>query len=89
MCRILIIDTSSWPLKVHTVHVVDVSNDKRTAEHLKNLILDVKKMVESDWKVSIIAITSDVLGESRAARKSIQDDFPWLVTPDCYAHQVC
>lgn len=57
--------------------------------HLRNIILNVKEDVESDWRVSIIAITSDASGESRAARKSILQDFPWLVMPDCYAHQVC
>ncbi|KAF9232801.1 ribonuclease H-like domain-containing protein [Melanogaster broomeanus] len=73
--------------KVHTVRVTDVSTEQQTADHLKRIILDVKDSLEKDWKVTVIAITSDASGESRAARKRILVDFPWLMVPDCYAHQ--
>jgi len=76
-------------VEVHTVRVADTSNEQQTADHLRALIVDVMAEVERDWKVVVIAVTSDASGESRAARKSLLNDFPWLVTPDCYAHQVC
>jgi hypothetical protein len=46
------------------------------------------KDVEGNWKATVVAITSDASGESRAARKRLVDEFPWLVAPDCFAHQV-
>ncbi|KIM66584.1 hypothetical protein SCLCIDRAFT_110226, partial [Scleroderma citrinum Foug A] len=61
---------------VHTVRVVDVSAERKTAEHLKELVKDVIK-------------DTDASGESRAAQKRLVQEFPWLVAPDCYAHQVC
>lgn len=74
---------------MHTVQVVDVSAERKTAEHLKELVKDVIKDVEEEWGLEIVAITSDASGESRAARKRLVQEFPWLVAPDCYAHQVC
>jgi hypothetical protein len=68
--------------------VVDVSSEQTTANHLKALILSVMKDVEGNWKATVVAITSDASGESRAARKRLVDEFPWLVAPDCFAHQV-
>ncbi|KAG1741755.1 uncharacterized protein EDB91DRAFT_1081567 [Suillus paluster] len=67
---------------------MDVSSDWKTADHLKILILDVIKEVEGKWKATIVAITSDALGESRAARKRIVAEFLWFVAPDCFAHQI-
>lgn len=69
--------------------VVDITADRRTAEHLKALVKEVIQEVEKDWGVEIVAVTSDASGESRAARKRLVQEFPWLVAPDCYAHQVC
>ncbi|KAG1724673.1 hypothetical protein EDB19DRAFT_1834081 [Suillus lakei] len=66
----------------------NVSSDQKTADHLKILILDVIKEVKGKWKATIIAITSDASGESRAARKRIIAEFPWFVAPDCFAHQI-
>ncbi|KAG1842535.1 hypothetical protein DFJ58DRAFT_665878, partial [Suillus subalutaceus] len=61
--------------EVHTVRATDVSSDWKTADHLKILILDVVKEVEGKWKATIVAITSDASGESRAARKRIVAEF--------------
>ncbi|KAG1720850.1 ribonuclease H-like domain-containing protein [Suillus lakei] len=74
--------------EVHTVRVVDVSSERTTANHLKALVLSVMKDVEGNWKATVVAITSDASGESRAARKRLVDEFPWLVAPDCFAHQI-
>ena len=52
---------------MHTVQVVDVSAERKTAEHLKELVKDVIKDVEEEWGLEIVAITSDASGESRAA----------------------
>ena len=68
--------------------MVDVSAERRTADHLKEMVKDVIKDVQEEWGLEIVAITSDASGESRAARKRLVQEFPWLVAPDCYAHQV-
>jgi len=73
---------------VHTVRVVDVSAERKTTEHLKELVKDVIKDVQEEWGLEIVAMTSDASGESRAAQKRLVQEFPWLVAPDCYAHQV-
>ncbi|EIW83473.1 hypothetical protein CONPUDRAFT_53313 [Coniophora puteana RWD-64-598 SS2] len=80
--------TTSPNRDVHTVAVKDVSSDRRTAAHLKNLIIDVIGKVKAEWQATVVAVTSDASGESRAARKQLLEQFPSLVTPDCYAHQV-
>ena len=74
---------------MHTVRVVDVSAERKTTEHLKELVKDVIKDVQEEWGLEIVAMTSDASGESRAAQKRLVQEFPWLVAPDCYAHQVC
>ena len=45
-------------------------------------------MLEQEWLVTVIALTSDASGESRKARNLLIKAFPALVAPDCYAHQV-
>lgn len=69
--------------------MADVSSERKTADHLKVLILSVMKDIEEKWKATVVAITLDASGESRAARKKlVLDELPWLVTLDCFAHQV-
>lgn len=74
--------------QVHTVRVVDVSAQRKTAQHLKILMISVIEEVQLGWKVNIVAVTSDASGESRAAWKRLVEEFPSLVSADCYAHQV-
>ena len=47
--------------------MVDVSAERRTADHLKKMVKDVIKDVQEEWGLEIVAITSDASGESRAA----------------------
>lgn len=49
------------------VRVVDVSAQRKTAQHLKILMISVIEEVQLGWKVNIVAVTSDASGESRAA----------------------
>lgn len=49
---------------------------------------DVIKFLVNEWGVTVVAFTTDALGESRKARRLLQLEQPYLVTPDCYAHQV-
>lgn len=52
------------------------------------MIYEVMHILETEWEVIPVAVTTDCSGESRAARARILAERPSLVTPDCYAHQV-
>ncbi|KAJ3713958.1 ribonuclease H-like domain-containing protein [Lentinula raphanica] len=73
--------------KILTVRVHDASKERKTAENLLKLMLDVISELEQEWKVKLVAFTSDASGESRKARKLLSLQRPDIVTPDCYAHQ--
>ncbi len=51
-------------------------------------MLEVIRILEHDWKVKVIAFTTDASGEARKARRLLRKKMPRLVTPDCWAHQV-
>lgn len=53
------------------------------------MTLEVKALLEADWQVEVIALTSDASGESRKGRMDLVKAVPSLVGPDCYSHQVC
>ncbi len=67
----------------------DTSDEPKTADNLLRMMKEVLAMVEKDWGVTVIAVTSDCSGESRAARARLVRERKELVGPDCYAHQVC
>jgi hypothetical protein len=51
-------------------------------------VRDVKAIVEKEWKVKVIALTTDCSGESKKMRRLAVIEDPVLVAPDCYGHQV-
>ena len=67
--------------------VLDTSSEEKTADHLYVAILDVRKVLRNEWKVDVIAITSDAAGEAKKARRLCIEADPSLITPDCWAHQ--
>ena len=71
------------------MHVHDSSGESKTAEKLLSLLESVIQNAEAEWQVRVVAVCTDASGESRKARKLLRKKFPHLVTPDCYAHQVC
>ncbi|KAJ7938633.1 hypothetical protein B0H13DRAFT_1460255, partial [Mycena leptocephala] len=73
--------------KVYTVRVHDASLERKTAEILLKLMLEVIETLKKDWGVELIAFTTDASGESRKARRLLRELMPHLITPDCYAHQ--
>lgn len=70
-------------MKVH-----DASDERKTADNLLKLMVEVIEHLQSEWKVTVVAFTTDASGESRKARKMLLTRFPHLVCPDCFAHQV-
>jgi len=65
-----------------------VSGDPRTADELLKQILQAISSIETEWGATVIACTTDASGESRKARRLLQEKLPHLVVPDCLAHQV-
>ncbi len=51
-------------------------------------MIEVVKHLQSEWKVIVVAFTTDTSGKSQKARKMLLTCFPHLVCPDCFAHQV-
>jgi len=45
-------------------------------------------MLENEWGVTVVALTSDAAGESSKARRLTVARYRELVVPDCYGHQV-
>ncbi|KAG0707177.1 ribonuclease H-like domain-containing protein, partial [Suillus ampliporus] len=74
--------------KLHTIKVHDASMDPHTAEELLKQMLDAISRIESEWGASVIACTTDASGESRKARRLLQEQLPHIVVPNCLAHQV-
>jgi hypothetical protein len=68
--------------------VYDTSSERKTAERLLRMMLEVKAELEADWQVEVIALTSDASGESRKGRTDLVKAVPSIVGPDCYSHQV-
>jgi hypothetical protein len=61
---------------------------RKTAPLLLAQMNEVLDILAKEWKVRVVAFTSDASGESRRARLDLQAIYPKLVVPDCYAHQV-
>jgi hypothetical protein len=70
--------------------VLDTTVERKTADHLFDQTIAVIRELESKMGVVVVAFTTDASGESRAARKRMNETNEWrhIVTPNCYAHQV-
>ncbi|TBU60357.1 hypothetical protein BD310DRAFT_779045, partial [Dichomitus squalens] len=73
--------------RVYTIRTYDTSNEPKTAENLLKMLREVLQLLREEWRVIVIAVTSDCSGESRKARVEIVKELPHLIAPDCYAHQ--
>ncbi|KAJ2977735.1 hypothetical protein NUW54_g11382 [Trametes sanguinea] len=73
---------------VYSIRAYDTSGEPKNTENLLRRIREVLQIVDKDWAVTVVAVTSDCSGESRAARAALVQEHPELVAPDCYAHQI-
>lgn len=71
------------------MEVFDTTVERKTAQNLLKQMKQAIDTLRANWKVKVIAVTSDSSGESKSARKLLGEERPDLVNPDCYAHQVC
>lgn len=75
-------------LKVHSIRVVNTSNQRKTAEILLEHTERIKALLEKEWNFTIVAFTTDASDKSRKARSLFVKKYPQIVGPDCSAHQV-
>ncbi|KAL7281578.1 hypothetical protein ACG7TL_004895 [Trametes sanguinea] len=74
--------------QAHTVRVIDVSKERKTAANFLAHIEDTLRDVKEKWNVEVVGFTSDASGESRAARLELLSKYTYLIVLDCYAHQI-
>ncbi|KAJ7145947.1 hypothetical protein C8R44DRAFT_599192, partial [Mycena epipterygia] len=72
---------------LHTVKVFEDSAERKTAENYLAQLLAIFKTLTDEWKVIVVAVTTDASGESRKARLLFGRGHPWVVVLDCYSHQ--
>ncbi|TFK16929.1 hypothetical protein FA15DRAFT_571127, partial [Coprinopsis marcescibilis] len=73
--------------KVYTVDVIDVTNERKTADHFLKQLQDAYEKAEKEMGVRIICITTDASGEAAKARRMFKNIYPHVIVLDCYAHQ--
>lgn len=76
------------PYQVHSVRVIDASAERKTADILLQHMLEVVHTLQHDWKITVVAFTTDASGESKKARKLLKTRRPDLIVPNCFSHQV-
>ncbi|KAH6908403.1 hypothetical protein BKA70DRAFT_1103618 [Coprinopsis sp. MPI-PUGE-AT-0042] len=72
----------------HLLGVADISAQSKTAENLLEIVLKEIKYCREILMVKLVAWCTDASGESLKMRKLLRTKFPWIVTIDCWAHQV-
>ncbi|QRV88198.1 hypothetical protein RhiJN_16216 [Ceratobasidium sp. AG-Ba] len=73
--------------QAHITKIYDASGSRKTAKNLLSIVLENIKYAETELGTTIVAWCSDASGESRSMRHKLYTQMPYLVTPDCYAHQ--
>ncbi|KAF8574508.1 hypothetical protein K439DRAFT_1372203 [Ramaria rubella] len=74
--------------KTHTVRVHDASAERKTADNLYKLMVEVINELQDNWGMIVIAFTSDAGGESLKAWKMIWEKYLHIVMPDCQTLQI-
>ncbi|KAF9440522.1 hypothetical protein P691DRAFT_767651 [Macrolepiota fuliginosa MF-IS2] len=64
------------------------TTERKTAENLFREMCTTIEKVEKKWNAKVIAFTTDASGESQKAQQLLKEKYPFMVTPDCYAHQI-
>ena len=76
------------PPQVHTVNVQDVSGERKTANNLKFHLENVISTVRDEYRVCVVGVVTDGLGECQKAHCLLSVEHPDVVFLDCYTHQV-
>ncbi|KAJ3519444.1 hypothetical protein NMY22_g13201 [Coprinellus aureogranulatus] len=66
----------------------DISAEAKTAENLLAIVVKEITYILTTLKVVLVAWCTDASGESKKMRRVLRMKYPWLVTIDCWAHQI-
>ncbi|KAF8890189.1 hypothetical protein BD779DRAFT_1430590, partial [Infundibulicybe gibba] len=67
--------------------VADISSQPKTAEVLLSIVLKEVAYCMDTLGILLIAWCTDASGESLKMRRLLREEFPWMITVDCWAHQ--
>ncbi|EUC60305.1 hAT family dimerization protein [Rhizoctonia solani AG-3 Rhs1AP] len=74
--------------QTHVLSVNHVGAERKTAENLLQLIKINMEEVELGYGVEWIGWCTDAGSDAQKARMLLHSEFPWLINPVCYAHQI-
>ena len=69
--------------------VYDVSADRKSGDKLFEITNQVVGIVETDWKVDVVAVCSDAGLDTAKARRLLLCKRRDIISLDCYSHQIC
>lgn len=70
------------------LNVFDISALPKTAETLLEYILKEITYISDELRVVLIAWCTDASGESKKMRRLLRERLGWIITVDCWSHQV-
>ncbi|PCH39629.1 hypothetical protein WOLCODRAFT_85990, partial [Wolfiporia cocos MD-104 SS10] len=70
------------------LNIFDISATVKSAENLLALVISEIKYCMEVLHTVIVTWCTDASGESRKMRRLLQQKFPWIITVDCWAHQI-
>lgn len=76
-------------LKSLTLEVVNSTADKKDGPALCTAFGDLINRTEAKHKCRVRYFSTDADGGCNSGRKLLQKERPYLITPSCWAHQVC
>lgn len=65
-----------------------MSDIRKNAENLLEFIVSEVRYCVDTLGTRLVAWCTDASGESRKMRRLLREKFPWIITLDCWAHQV-
>jgi hypothetical protein len=78
----------SYYIQTYTLRVHDITADKKNADNLLKIVLGEIDYCNDELEVEIIGWCSDAGGDSKSMRVKLHDLHEWLITLDCWTHQV-
>lgn len=70
------------------LNVFDITAVAKTARNLFEIVLAEVEYCTQYLSAVVVAYCTDAAGEAKAMRELLRARFPWIVTVDCWAHQV-
>ncbi|KAK7684286.1 hypothetical protein QCA50_012610 [Cerrena zonata] len=70
------------------LNVFDISALEKTADTLLEYVLKEIKYITEELHVVLVAWCTDASGESRKMRRLLREHLGWIITVDCWSHQI-